>query len=206
VAPANTTGYLQSFLRAELHFLSHHRSIALSELDAEDEQAALRRLDQGERVIQKALELCSIYPGDIQILGQMSTSTKPFSLKLDDFRLSNIMIDESGHVTGLIDFEGTTIAPLWESALLPRWLGDPDDPESTFEGGSAESRQTLRALFFDRVGHGEWRALYENGKPFRLLCDRLHFQVGVWASEDLEEWVDERHAWARNHPGIGFPE
>jgi hypothetical protein len=57
-------------------------------------------------------------------------------------------IDESGHVTGIIDLEGTTIAPLWESALLPRWLGDSDDPESTFEGGSAESRQTLRALFF----------------------------------------------------------
>jgi hypothetical protein len=163
---ANTTGYLQSFLRAELHFLSHHRSIALSGLDTKNEQAALRLLDQGERVIQKALKLCSIYPGDIQIPGQMTTSKKPFSLRLDDFRLSNIMIDESGHVTGIIDFEGTTIAPLWESALLPRWLGDPDDPESTFEGGSSESRQTLRALFFDRVGHGEWRALYENGKPF----------------------------------------
>jgi hypothetical protein len=145
---ANTTGYLQSFLRAELHFLSHHRSIALSGLDTKNEQAALRLLDQGERVIQKALKLCSIYPGDIQIPGQMTTSKKPFSLRLDDFRLSNIMIDKSGHVTGIIDFEGTTIAPLWESALLPRWLGDPDDPESRFEGGSSESRQTLRALFF----------------------------------------------------------
>lgn len=97
---ANTTDYLQSFLHAELHFISHHRSIALSELDAEDDQAALCRLDQGERVIQKALKLCSIYPGDIQIPGQMTTSKKPFSLKLDDFRLSNIMV----HVHPLILF------------------------------------------------------------------------------------------------------
>jgi hypothetical protein len=60
-------------------------------------------------------------------------------------------IDESGQVTGIIDFEGTTIAPLWECALLPRRLQDPDDPESKYEGGSAESRQTLRARFLEKL-------------------------------------------------------
>jgi hypothetical protein len=101
-------------------------------------------------------------------------------------------IDESGHVTGIIDFEGTTIAPLWECALLPRWLQDPDDPESSYEGGSAESRQTLRALFLEKVENGEWRAFYEKGKPFRLLCDRLQFKFRVWASEDM------RNGWMRD--------
>ena len=114
-------------------------------------------------------------------------------------------IDESGRVTGIIDFEGTTIAPLWECALLPRWLQDPDDLESSYEGGSAEIRQTLRARFLEKVGN-EWKVLYEQGKPFRLLCDRLQFQVGVWASDDMEAWVDERLAWAKDHPGVGFIE
>jgi len=205
---SNTSDYLQSFVLAELHFLSHHRSIALSEFDGEDEEAAVIRLKQGERVLQKALKLCSVYPGDIQIYSQEATTPiKPFSLRLDDFRLSNIMIDESGQVTGIIDFEGATIAPLWECALLPRWLQDPDDPESTYEGGSAESRQTLRTLFLEKVGNDEeWKMLYELGKPFRLLSDRLHLQVGVWASDDLEAWVDERLAWAMDHPGVGFHE
>ena len=49
-------------------------------------------------------------------------------------------IDDSGRVTGVIDFEGATIAPLWECALLPRWLQDPGDPESTYEGGSEIGR------------------------------------------------------------------
>ena len=115
-------------------------------------------------------------------------------------------IDESGRVTGIIDFEGATIAPLWECALLPRWLQDPDDPESTYEGGSAESRQILRALFLEKVGNEEWKVLYEQGKPFRLFSDRLQLQVGVWASDDMEVWVDERFAWAKDHPGVGFPE
>jgi hypothetical protein len=213
---SNASDYLQSFLLAELHFLSHHRSIALSKLDGEDEEAAVIRLEQGERVLQKALKLCSVY-GDIQILGQdPTTPIKPFSIRLDDFRLSNIMvrlralvsfvllhiheqIDESGRVTGIIDLEGATIAPLWECALLPRWLQDPDDPESTYEGGSAESRQTLRALFLEKVENEEWKVLYEQGKPFRLLSDRLSFQVGVWASNAMEVWVDERLAWAKLH-------
>jgi hypothetical protein len=89
---SNTSDYLQSFLLAELHFLSHHRSVALSEFDGEDEEAAVIRLEQGERVLQKALKLCSVYPGNIQIYGQEAAPLKPFSLRLDDFRLSNIMV------------------------------------------------------------------------------------------------------------------
>ena len=88
---SDTSDYLQSFLLAELHFLSHHRSIALSEFDGEDEEAAVIHLEQGERVLQKALELC-VYLGNIQIHGQEATPIKSFSLRLDDFRLSNIMV------------------------------------------------------------------------------------------------------------------
>ncbi len=109
-------------------------------------------------------------------------------------------------MTGIIDFEGTTIAPLWECALIPRWLQHPDDEESSYEGGSAESRQTLRALFLEKVGNEEWKVLCERGKPFRRLSGRLIFQVLVWASDDMEAWVDERLEWSKDHPGVGFPE
>jgi hypothetical protein len=89
---SDTSDYLQSFLHAELHLLSHHRSIALSELDGEHNEVALRLLERGERTIRNALELCTIYPGNIQICSQITCSTKPFSLRHDDFRLSNIMV------------------------------------------------------------------------------------------------------------------
>ena len=89
---SNPSDYLQSFLLAELHCISLHRSVVLSELDEEDEEAANAQLEQGERVLRKALELCSVYPGDIQLYGQGVAPTKSFSLKLDDFRLSNIMV------------------------------------------------------------------------------------------------------------------
>ena len=56
------------------------------------EEAVVIYLEQGERVLQKALELCSVYPGDIQIHGQGAIPIKPSSLRLDDFQLSNIVV------------------------------------------------------------------------------------------------------------------
>jgi hypothetical protein len=118
-----------------------------------------------------------------------------------------LQFDEaSGCVTGIIDFEGTTISPLWECALLPRWLQDPDDPESSFEGGSPKERCILRTVFLQHIEDVEWCAAYNHGKPFRQLTDRLHFQVGLWASADMKAWIDKRLDWAKNHPGVGIPE
>ncbi|KIJ33770.1 hypothetical protein M422DRAFT_264228 [Sphaerobolus stellatus SS14] len=187
---STATDYLLSFAKAEIAFLSENRSLAVSEL-GNDSTSGEQRLEQGERDI--------------------STPESPFSFKLDDFRLSNIMInEETGQVTGLIDFEGTTITPLWECAVIPRWLQPPDDPESSYEGGPAESRIALRAQFLDTVDKsnlgGEWRKAYELGRPFRELPSRLRYQVNVWASDSLEEWVDERLEWAKAHPRVRFPE
>jgi len=89
---SSTIDYLQSFLHAELHVLSHYRPTVLSELEEADAQEADTRLETGERVLRKALELCTIYPGNDPAGGPITTPTKPFSLRLDDFRLSNIMV------------------------------------------------------------------------------------------------------------------
>ncbi|KAI6109429.1 hypothetical protein EDD16DRAFT_1522470 [Pisolithus croceorrhizus] len=197
---SNTTEYLQSFLRAELYILSHYHATVLSELEEEDEETAASRLELGERVLRKALELCSVYPGNDQPGGPISTPTQPFSLNLDDFRLSNIMIDEeSGDVTSFVDFEGATIAPLWECT-------DPDDQEGGYERGPAEDREKLREIFWKIMDSDEWSALYEHGKLFRHFRLRLSLQVGPWASEWMEEWVDKRLAWAKLHSGVAMPE
>ena len=89
---SSTSDYLQSFLHCELHVLSHHRPIVISELEEADAQTADSRLETGERVLRKALELCTVYPGNNPPGGPITTPTQPFSLRLDDFRLSNIMV------------------------------------------------------------------------------------------------------------------
>ncbi|KAG1794092.1 uncharacterized protein HD556DRAFT_1237110 [Suillus plorans] len=51
-------------------------------------------------------------------------------------------------MTGLIGFEAATIIPLWECAVIPRWLSDTVDAQSSYEGRPSEVRSSLRASFF----------------------------------------------------------
>ena len=91
---SSVSEYLSSSIRSELEFIFTHRSVALSELQGSDDnfEVAERRLELGERVMKKGVELCSIYPGDKLIPENLSAPETSFSLKLDDFSLSNIMV------------------------------------------------------------------------------------------------------------------
>jgi hypothetical protein len=84
---STVSDYLSSWVRAELYILSQNPSTLLSELDGNRE-----RLQRGPRVLEKLKELCEIYPGDMSIYEDATTPVRRFSLKLDDFRLSNIMV------------------------------------------------------------------------------------------------------------------
>ena len=77
-------------------------------------------------------------------------------------------------------------------------------------GLPVETREDLYTHFLEVMSRldtsGEWHLAYTNGRPFRLLVDRLDFQIGVWADESCESWTDSRLSWAKMNPGRGFPE
>ncbi|KAF8825487.1 hypothetical protein HHX47_DHR6000057 [Lentinula edodes] len=201
------TSYVRSPLETELHILrvqNLRRHVLEHELDGDEEC-----LEQGIRVLEKAVKLASIYPGDICISSPLTTPGNPFSLRMDDFRLSNVMIDENtGHITGLIDFEGATIAPLWECAYMPRWLQDREEWDGSFEGGSSSEKASLRKVFNDKMTEidptGEWKRAHDQGRPFREFTNMLNYNVGVWANDDIENTIDEWLEWAKVHPGEGL--
>jgi len=59
----------------------------------------------------------------------------PFSLHLHDLSQNNIFVDpeDPSNVTCFIDFESTTVRPLWHCAQLPAFLAsEPDSPEAEF--------------------------------------------------------------------------
>ncbi|KAF8517995.1 hypothetical protein BU17DRAFT_49070, partial [Hysterangium stoloniferum] len=162
----------------------------------------------GERILKKAVQLAQVYPGELAIGSSSGDFGYPFSIKLDDFRLSNIMIDEqSGKVLGLIDFEGTTTAPLWMCAGFPYWL---EDDENDVDGKNRE-QAALRDIFSETIkAQGEigeeWLEASEKGLLFRKFAAILDYQIQVWARPSMEKWVDERLAFAVKHPGVGMPE
>jgi len=85
-----TTDLLSSSPKAELHVIKHRRSeLLLQEFNGDE---AL--LELGERVLEKVVQLIQAYPGELAI-GPSSSSgdaALPFSMKLNDFRLENIMV------------------------------------------------------------------------------------------------------------------
>ena len=92
--------------------------------------------------------------------------------------------------------------------MVPRWILPSNLEESSGNGLPKEARHALHMHFLEVMSHldssGEWRLAYAKGRPFRLLVDRLPFQIGVWEDESSECWVDSRLSWAKMYPGVGF--
>jgi hypothetical protein len=62
--------------------------------------------------------------------------------------LTESQVDErSRQVLGLIDFEGTTTAPLWMCAGFPLWIAHHETDENVEDEGLAH----LRAIFSETV-------------------------------------------------------
>lgn len=85
-----TSDYLSCLGEAELYIVKHRRDLILEQLNGDED-----RLTLAKRVLDRATCLAKVYPGDIAVGldPSISDANKPFSLKLDDFRLSNIMVN-----------------------------------------------------------------------------------------------------------------
>lgn len=193
---------ISSSLKAELYVVKHRRDEVLQECDGNE-----KKLERAERVLQDAIRLAEVYPGNLAIGCSSDHLAEPFSIMLDDFRPGNVMIEEeTGEVTGFIDFEGTTTAPLWMCARRPYWIEDDDDDDET---EAKDENAHLRNIFDEtikaqgKIGE-EWLEVSEKGRLFRWFSSKLDYNAPVWAS--LDRWVDERLAFAAEHPGVGLRE
>jgi len=153
------------------------------------------------------VRLCSKYPGDHPVISNTTVSQEPFSFIFDDLSLSNIMIDNTGHVTRYIDFEVTAIGPLWKRAPLPEWLQVTDHNDWWLEqGGSESDRQMLLSIFMRESGYhqvgADWLEAYKKGLPIRDFSRKLAAGAFLWAydSDRVNEWF----TWAEKHPGLGY--
>ncbi|KAF8594973.1 hypothetical protein BDV93DRAFT_457968 [Ceratobasidium sp. AG-I] len=186
------------------------RHSVLASISSDDPTATL---EKAQMVRQLAIELCHSYPGDLSVPSPISTPDRPFTLMLDDFRLVNVLIDEdTGRVNGYIDFEGTTVVPLWQSATVPDWIPDPDSDMANWYGGTPEEQRALWLAFHPTIDQhdnaltgGEWRKAYELGEPFRNFADRFGLGISFWA-EHMEAWLKKRLEWSKAHPGVGLLE
>ncbi|KAF8602765.1 hypothetical protein BDV93DRAFT_494428 [Ceratobasidium sp. AG-I] len=88
---SSVTNYLLCAVKAELNFVKLHRPLSIlghPYVPVTGEAAVAK----GEAVLLKALELYPLFPGNMPVYSPMSSPDKPFSICLDDFGLSNIMV------------------------------------------------------------------------------------------------------------------
>lgn len=84
------TDLLSSNPKAELHVIKHRRSELLQEFKGKGDETLL---ELGERVLEKVVQLVEVYPGELDFgLASSGNAAWPFSMKLDDFHLANIMV------------------------------------------------------------------------------------------------------------------
>jgi hypothetical protein len=79
------------------------------------------------------------------------------SISAADSGTSRIQIDETcRQITGFIDFEGTTITPLWACAtrIVPVWLlpQAEDDLDGFTEGSFAKKEHLRSSAFLPKMG------------------------------------------------------
>ncbi|KAF8672543.1 Phosphotransferase enzyme family [Rhizoctonia solani] len=151
--------YLETPLHVKLIEADRLRQDVLLDISGED---PVSKLEYAKRVLRQAVGLCQYCPGDATIPTTISTPDRPFSFLLDDFRLVNILIDEeNGQINGYIDSEGTTIAPLWQVAIVPQWIPDPNGDTANWYGGTPEDQRALWSAFHQTMDEhdttGDWR-------------------------------------------------
>ncbi|QRV90377.1 phosphotransferase enzyme family protein [Ceratobasidium sp. AG-Ba] len=197
------TDFLLCAVRAELNFLKHHRPYA-EPSGLRHPRGAEAAVEEGEEVLRQALDLYPLFPGDLPVYSPMSSPEEPFSICLDDFRLSNIMIDPTtGKVTGLFDLEGTTIAPVWACAAFPGWLVEEDHEDWLPGDESDDIRAQLRETFMDAIKEadpsGEWDRAQSAGRPYRYLLNASKYFVVPWGNR--KAYVNSLLEWCKANPG-----
>ncbi|KAG9122032.1 hypothetical protein FRC07_001757 [Ceratobasidium sp. 392] len=196
------TDFLLSVVRAELNFLELHRSFAIPP-GLKHPRGGEAAVAEGEEVLRKALDLYPLFPGNMPVYSPMTSPDKPFSICLDDFRLSNTMINETtGKVTGLFELEGTTIAPTWACGVVPGWLVEENHADWLSGDESGHVRAQLRQTFMDTINEvdpsGEWARAQSVGRPYRYLINVSKYFV-PWGYR--KEYVDALLEWCKTNPG-----
>lgn len=152
---ASSKEFLEAHVRCELSLIADPNQWAL-------QRARWQNLNGGtdDMPLAYALRWFSLLLSAILALPSEVFEPPHFSLSHDDFSLSNILVSPSGTVTGLVDWQGSRICPLWNDARYATFLQDPNVLEDQQELDSL--RELHHDTIFQEIG------LYPGDSRLRL--------------------------------------
>jgi aminoglycoside phosphotransferase len=124
-----------SYVTAHAAFL-HHGFTAMSL------SPKTSRRSDGEKLLAQLTKLSSI----IARLFPNTTQEEHSYIAHQDLSVANIMVDDAGVLTGIIDWESTVAAPRWQACKIPRFLagGNEDEVPDWLTGEELQDEEVVQ--------------------------------------------------------------
>ncbi|KFA71356.1 hypothetical protein S40288_09392 [Stachybotrys chartarum IBT 40288] len=104
------------WLNAVLQIILIHQTAVLDKTQDEDE------VEDAEQILDVAQKLLSLLP---KVFTPILDESEITGIYHHDLHLNNILVDEEGEITAVLDWECVSALPLWMLATVPKFLGGP---------------------------------------------------------------------------------
>ncbi|KIL94005.1 hypothetical protein FAVG1_02567 [Fusarium avenaceum] len=138
-------------------------------------------------------QLCRrIFPFIARFFPENGNTLEQTVLHHDDLHANNILANDLGTITGIVDWECVSTVPLWKACFYPKFLYDPPrhtPEESSFQDPEflASQDNLLRSVFLAEMERMSpvWMQIYRTS-----ACKRdLSFAVDKIGSEDKQSYI-----------------
>ncbi|KAM0259448.1 hypothetical protein ACHAQJ_003343 [Trichoderma viride] len=201
------------WLSAILTIIIQHQTLVLEKSEDEDD------IEDAKDILPVAQTLLALLP---KIFLPDLTGLESSALHHHDLNLNNILVNEQGEVTAVLDWECVSALPLWMLTKMPKFLDDQpreDEPQrhlyadETPEEAAAEADKRNDPHYLDNEGKNElyWihKMEYETTQLRKVYQARLKELCPEWAEEsplknDFYEaveqcdglWLSKARRWA----------
>ncbi|KAH7255443.1 uncharacterized protein BKA55DRAFT_662582 [Fusarium redolens] len=176
------------WLSAVLAIIIRHQNLVLEKSKDEDD------IEDAEEILPIAQSLLAYLP---KVFPPDLSRPEPSALHHHDLHLDNILVDEQGELTAVIDWECVSALPLWKARQVPKFLDDKpreDEPQrdvyadETPEEAAEEAGRRNDPDYLDNEGKNElyWihKMEYETTQLRKVYKAKLDDLCPDWVEEN----------------------
>lgn len=195
------------WLTTELDIILRHQNAVLESSEDEDE------IEDAENVLSAVQKLLPLVP---RIFPSSLQTPEMTALYHHDLHLNNILVDDQGNITAVLDWECVSTMPRWMSARIPNFLEGPNREEEPnrdeYLGAQAETKQSefqeknelyyihqmeyeatqLRKVYMARLRKLWLECPLETSHDEVDLFQAIQQCDGIWAKR-VWQWADRVH-------------
>ncbi|KAJ3568497.1 hypothetical protein NP233_g5670 [Leucocoprinus birnbaumii] len=218
------------WLRAHLTFVLNDSAAILNRpiIEGEDSEEDEEEREAAERYQTLANRLISLLPRIFSVLPDDAPSEMTM-IHHDDISFHNLLVDDAGRLTGILDWECVSALPVWRGCTFPSFLSGPprdekpdvagfipdDDnpgkpPRLYFEHLREWEQTQLRQVFLDEMQRlqPDWVRAYRESAIKNDFCNAVLYCDVPFRNRYVRLWLDRVELMTdeelRGGPGEGY--